>query len=340
MKSVAQTPAAFIRTMTLAYERRGLDPRPALAASQIAPALLQDPTGRVTAAQLESFTEQAMRELEDEALGWFSRPLPWGTYGLLCRSTLSSANLRVALLRWCRHQGLLIQDIRLRLDVHGQTATLTIDEARDLGDCREFCLVTTLRNIHGFACWLADSRIALIEAKFPFAKPVHASAYDVMFRAPIQFLAEKASVSFDAAYLKLAVRRNDDDLRLMLLRPLPLIVLQYRRDRLLSQQIRHLLRTRGLDFLNASTLANELNVSVRTLHRHLADEGTTLQTIKTEVRRDLAIDQLTHTKRLLKQIAADTGFSNEASFIRAFKQWTGQSPGEYRRLGTAGDWRK
>lgn len=337
MKAIAKTPASFIRTIVAAYERQGLDPSDALAASQIAPSTLADPEGRVTAQQLETFTDIAMRELQDEGLGWFSRPLPWGTYGMLCRATLPSPDLRVALARWCRHQGLVVNDIRLTLTVTGQRATLAIEETRDLGAYREFCLVTTFRNIHGFASWLADSRIPLTQAEFPFAKPVHASAYDVMFRAPVRFAAEQASISFDAAYLKLAVRRNDEDLRQMLLRPLPLIVLQYRRDRLLSQRIRHLLRTRSLDFSNASTLANELNVSVRTLHRHLAEEGTTLQNIKTEVRRDLAIHQLTHTNRLLKQIAAGAGFSNEASFIRAFKQWTGQSPGEFRRGANTGD---
>jgi AraC-like DNA-binding protein len=38
----------------------------------------------------------------------------------------------------------------------------------------------------------------------------------------------------------------------------------------------------------------------------------------------------------LKQIAAEIGFRNEKSFIRAFKQWTGQSPAAWRRQRQAG----
>lgn len=332
MKSSAETPIAFIKTILNAYEQRGIDSAGALQATQIAPSFLNDPNGRITASQLENFTEIAMRELQDEALGWFSKPLPWGTHGLLCRATLPSANLRVALIRWCRYHGLLVEDIGLKLEVTGEIATLTIHENRDLGPYREFCLVTTFRNIHGFACWLADSRIPLIEAQFPHPKPPHASAYDVMFRAPVRFSARQASLSFNASYLRLVVRRNDDDLRQMLLRPLPLIVLQYRRDRLLSQLVRQAIRTRSLQFINAATLASELNVSIRSLHRHLADEGMSLQKIKNEVRLEIAADQLTRTDRPIKQVAASASFRNEASFIRAFRQWTGSSPGEFRRL--------
>ena len=331
MKPAAQTPIAFIKAMVLAYKRRGIDPHRALHAAQIVPSQLDNRDGRVTASQLESFTGTAVRELEDEGLGWFSRPLPWGTHGLLCRAALPSANLRVALIRWCRHHGLLVPDISLRLERKGQIAQLILQENRELGDYREFCVVTTFRNIHGFACWLCDSRIPLTEARFPYTAPAHARAYDFMFRAPVVFEAQQATICFDAAYLGLAVRRNDDDLRQMLLRPLPLVVLQYRRDRLLSQRIRQLLGTQGAMSWQAPILARQLLVSTRTLHRQLAEEGTTLQQIKNEVRRELTMHQLTHTDRRLKQIAASAGFQNEASFCRAFKQWTGQSPRDFRR---------
>ncbi len=83
-----------------------------------------------------------MQELDDEALGWFSRRLPWGSYGMLARASISSPTLQVALARWCRHHGLLTDDIALHLTTTGDTATLAITEARDLGALREFCLVS------------------------------------------------------------------------------------------------------------------------------------------------------------------------------------------------------
>jgi AraC-like DNA-binding protein len=336
MKSAkAETPIAFIRSICSAYARYGKDPRAALRAAQIAPALLRQVDARVTAVQMETFSAIAMRELDDEALGWFSRRLPWGANGMLCRAALPSAKLRVALSRWCRHYGLLIDDIRLELSVAGSSACVTLHERSDLGEQREFCLVSSLRNIHGFACWLIDSRIPLKYATFPYPAPRHARAYGWMFRGLVRFDAPQASFSFDAAYLDLPVRRDDRALRQMLLRPLPLIVLQYRRDRLLSQRLRELLRTRSSELSNAEAFAAALHLSTRSLYRHLAQEGSSLQGLKDEVRHEIAIEQLARTRKSLKQVAAAAGFRNEASFNRAFRQWTGVSPGEYRAAAVA-----
>jgi AraC-like DNA-binding protein len=77
-------------------------------------------------------------------------------------------------------------------------------------------------------------------------------------------------------------------------------------------------------------LATELNVSTRGLYRHLAEEGSSLQKLKDEVRREVAIQQLMRTSKALKQVASAAGFRNQTSFSRAFRQWTGQSPGEFR----------
>jgi Arabinose-binding domain of AraC transcription regulator, N-term len=81
----AATPMAFARAVALAYERRGMDPSEALALAQITPAQLRRPQGRITAPQMEALCGHAMRELDDEALGWFSRRLPWGSYFMLAR---------------------------------------------------------------------------------------------------------------------------------------------------------------------------------------------------------------------------------------------------------------
>lgn len=330
-KAPAETPIAFIRSIVCAYRRYGVDPLPALTEAQIAPELLRDADARVTADQMEELSWRAMRELNDEALGWFSRPLPWGTYGMLFRASLPSTNLRVALSRWCRHYGLLTEDIRPELTSDNGAARLTVHQLRDLGEQREFCLVTTLRNIHGFACWLVDSRIPLIEATFPFPEPGHSRAYGLMFRGAVSFGGPHASISFDPGYLQLPILRDDRDLRQLLLRPLPLIVLQYRRDRLLSQRIRDLLRRRAAEFSNADTLALALNLSTRSMYRRLAEEGASLQKLKDEVRRDVAVQQLIQTRKSMKQVAMAAGFHNEASFNRAFKQWMGQTPGEFRQ---------
>ena len=328
---VAATPIAFVQAIALAYRRYGKDPTQALHMAQIAPNLLHDDAARITAWQMEQISGAAMQELDDEALGWFGRRLPWGSYGMLARASISAHSLGVALKRWCRHHGLLADDIALQLQVQAGTASITITERSDLGALREFCLVSVLRNIHGLTCWLVDSRIGLQETQFPFAAPPHACTYAVLFSGPTRFEAGPASIRFDAQYLDLPLRRDERALNQMLQHALPLTVLQYRRDRLLVQRVRQTLAADGAGMQNAQTLAQLLHVSARTLHRQLKEEGATLQGLKDEARRVRAVDLLQRTQRPIKQVAEAAGFRNEKSFIRAFKGWTGQSPGDFRR---------
>ena len=327
------TPIAFVQAIVQAYERRGSSPASALAQAQIAPSALLDPASRITAWQMERISGIAMQELDDEALGWFSRRLPWGSYGMLARASLSAPNLGVALKRWCRHHGLIADDITLKLSVTGDTAQLAITEHRDMGNLREFCLVSVLRNILGVACWLIDSRIPLLGAQFPFPPPAHGEVYGVLFSGPTAFNAAPAGIRFDARYLALPLRRDERAMQQMLQRALPLTVLPYRRDRLLVQRVRQTLAAHPAQTHSADTLAVLLNVSPRTLHRQLKEEGASLQALKDEVRRARALELLLRTHRPIKQVAEAAGFQNEKSFMRAFRSWTGQSPAEFRRSG-------
>jgi AraC-like DNA-binding protein len=322
---------AFVRAIVRGFERYGVDPGDALRAAHIAPAQLDDARARITARQMEVVSGAAMQQLDDEALGWFSRRLPWGSYGMLCRASLTSPTLGVALTRWCRHHRLLTEDAVLRLAQAGSVATLSIAEHRRFGELREFCLVTLLRYVHGYACWAVDSRIPLLRVGFPFDPPPHADAYPLMFPGPIDFGAAQAGFSFDAQYLALPLRRDERALRAMLQRALPLTVLPYRRDRLLVRGVRQLLRTEGERLRGAEDLARRLHVSVRTLHRQVREEGSSLQALKDEARREVASELLYRSDRSVKQVAWAVGFRSEKSFARAFKAWTGKSPSDYRR---------
>jgi AraC-like DNA-binding protein len=336
----ALTPITFVNAILAAYRQRGLDPKPALAQAQIAPESLGNTAARITAWQMERISDAAMRALDDEGLGGFSRRLPWGSYGMLARASISAPQLGLALQRWCRHHGLLTDDISLRLSVNGDVATLSLTEhaapgcgLRGADALREFCLVSVLRNIHGLACWLIDSRITLQGAQFPFAAPSHQDVYGVLFSGPSVFDTAPAAIRFDARYLALPLRRDEAALQQMLQRALPLTVLQYRRDRLLVQRVRQALSTRPDQTRCAADLAALLHVSPRTLHRQLKDEGASLQTLKDEVRQARARDLLLRTSRPVKQVAQAAGFQNEKSFIRAFKGWTGVAPAAFRSLG-------
>jgi AraC-like DNA-binding protein len=329
--SRAETPIAFIKAMVRAYELRGMDPAGALKEAQIAPDLLKRPDARVTALQMEWMSEAAMRELDDEALGWFRRRLPWGSYGMLVRASLTAPTLGVALARWCRHHNLLTDDIRLALTQSEGLAHIELNEQHDLNGLREFCTVSVLRNALGVACWLTDSRIPLDTTDLHFAPPLHVDSYRVLFDGPVRFDAPLSQLSFDAGYLQLPVRRDEAALQRMLQRALLLTVRPYRRDRLLVEKVRQTLAEHPEHSRNAEDLAAWLNLSPRTLHRQLKEEGASLQALKDSVRRDTAVDLLLRTQRPIKQIAAEVGFQNEKSFMRAFKGWTDTTPESFRK---------
>jgi AraC-like DNA-binding protein len=322
---------AFARAIAAAYRHHGRAPHQALQLAHITPAQLARVDARITARQMEILSAAAMQELDDEGLAAFSRRLPWGSYGMLARASLTAPDLGVALKRWCRHHGLLTDDVQLTLTLTGGLATITLDEHRPLdADVRELSIAFLLRNVHGLACWYVDSRIPLQEARFPYPAPPHAEAYAPMFPAPLRFGAPAAALSFDAAYLRLPLRRDEKALAQMLQRALAIPVLPYRRDRLLVPQVRQALAAHADRTHSAEALAALLHVSARTLHRQLREEGASLQQLKDEVRMERARDLLQRTAKPLKQVAAAVGFRNEKSFARAFRAWAGVSPGTLR----------
>jgi AraC-like DNA-binding protein len=99
----------------------------------------------------------------------------------------------------------------------------------------------------------------------------------------------------------------------------------------LVQQVRQALSNSEVLSHNADTLAAALNMSPRSLHRQLHEEGASLQQLKDEVRSQKAKDLLLRTAQPVKQVAAASGFRNEKSFIRAFRSWAGCTPTDFRR---------
>ena len=329
---VAATPMAFVQAILRAYAAQNKSPVKALEFAQITPSQAKKANSHITALQMERISSFAMHELNDEVLGCLSRQLPWGTYGMLVRASLTSPTLGVALKRWCRHHGLVADDIELSIEERDGKAHICLRELKDLGEQREFGVLSVLRNLYGVACWLIDSRITLEQVHFAFDAPAHQAVYPLMFQGPVQggHTDPVSELVMNASYLALPLRRDEAALQRMLETALTLTVLQYRKDRLLLTQVKQALAMHPQDTHSADDLAPMLNLSPRSLHRQLKEEGTSLQVLKDEVRRERAIELLQRTRKPVKQVAESAGFQNEKSFIRAFKQWTGQTPAAFR----------
>ncbi len=81
---------------------------------------------------------------------------------------------------------------------------------------------------------------------------------------------------------------------------------------------------------NIERLSMRLQLSARTLQRRLADKGTSFQEVLDAARFDLARAFLREARLELTEIAYLLGYSELRAFDRAFKRWSGLTPGEYR----------
>lgn len=78
-------------------------------------------------------------------------------------------------------------------------------------------------------------------------------------------------------------------------------------------------------------VAAAVNMAPRSLRRKLDQEGSSFRAIVEEERRQLAAQLLQSTPMKLDEMAMQLGYTDTASFTRAFRRWYGQSPGEYRK---------
>lgn len=80
--------------------------------------------------------------------------------------------------------------------------------------------------------------------------------------------------------------------------------------------------------------AKRVSASTRTLQRRLRAAGLSYDAVLDEIRRRLSIEYLGDDRLTIGEVAVVLGYSEPATFYRAFKRWTGMPPGAYRRTTT------
>lgn len=83
---------------------------------------------------------------------------------------------------------------------------------------------------------------------------------------------------------------------------------------------------------NLEDVATHFQLTSRTLRRHLKAEGNSLRSILDSVRSEVAVRYLRENRLTNEEIANILGFSDSASFGRAFRRWTDRAPREYRGI--------
>jgi AraC-like DNA-binding protein len=272
--------------------------------------------------------------LGDELFGLDSRRIKPGSFAMLCRAVIHCETLERALNRGLRFYDLLMDDVDIVLERERGNARLSLHELKAARSAPQkvFAHEGLLTILHGLACWLVGRRIPITAAEFGYAEPAHSAEYHTMFSTDLAFDRPHTSIAFDASYLDLPVVQNERSLK-EFLRAIPEnLLLKYKNSNSLSARIRARLREALPDELpDLDTIAGELCTTPATLRRRLQNEGASYQAIKDQLRRDLAITYLSHPERSVMDVALEVGFAEPSAFHRAFKKWTGASPGEHRR---------
>jgi AraC-like DNA-binding protein len=297
--------------------------------------LLQVPQARVSAKHYGALWRAIAAALDDEFFGQDSRRMKVGTFAMLCHSVLNCKTLGQALDRSLRFYALILDDISGTAERDAKEARIVLHEAPGVSR-RVFAHELLLMLLYGVSCWLVGRRIPILRTEFSYAEPAHSAEYRLMYCAELHFNRPHTLLAFEAGYLDLPVVQNERSAKEFLRTAPESILLKYKNGSSLTARVRRRLR----QFLPGTVpdfeqLADEMSMTPATMRRRLHEEGESYQSIKDQLRRDLAISYLSHSKRSVMDIALELGFSERSAFHRAFRKWTGASPGEFRRTSQA-----
>jgi AraC-like DNA-binding protein len=321
----------FVHAALQSVPVRGFDAGALLRQVGISPALLSMRQARVSAQSYSELWRLVAQVLDDEFFGQDSRRMKSGSFAMLCHAVIHCGTLAKALDRALRMYALFLDDISATLAQDGNTATLVLHERPGTAP-RCFAHETLLMMLHGVACWLVGRRIPILRAGFVYAEPAHSAEYRILFSTRLSFAQAFTSIEFDASYLQLPVLQHEKSVKEFLRVAPENILVKYKNANSLAARIRRRLRQELPGELpDFALIAAELHMTEVTLRRRLNEEGESYQSLKDQLRRDLAITYLSHSERSVMDIALELGFAERSAFHRAFRKWTGASPGEFRR---------
>ncbi len=314
------------------WRAQGYDCGELLAQAGIAAELLGKPYARVSAQAYARLWLLLAKAMDDEFFGMNPRRMKPGSFAFMVRSALREPSLGAALDSALAFLALVFDGLTPRLERQGGLAAIVIDEPPGQA-CRAFGCFTLWMIVHGLACWLLGRRIPILAAELRCPAPDYLEDYRVMFSSNLRFARPRSRLLFNADCLDLPVRRSERELKRFLAGAPANILVRYRDPQSHAARIKAYLRSlkaeRWPDF---EALARHFFMAPSTLRRRLALEGQSYQSLKDQVRRDLAIARLDSGEGNFAELAFTLGFADSSAFYKAFKKWTGTTPGQYRAL--------
>ncbi len=250
--------------------------------------------------------------------------------GLIGKASATMAEALVQLNRY----GKLVIDVDLpghdRFDrVLRGGAFWMVDRREDPDSFAELTEATFARMICGVRRFAPD--LAVEEVHVTHAAPAYAAEYERIFRAPVIFGSHWNAYRTDIRWLTRTLNLQPSYVFGILTAHAEALIQSLEASESIRGQVESLvLPVHHSGNVSIDRVAGELAISRQTLYRKLKAEGTSFEKLLDELRHTLALQYLGGRKVSVNETAYLLGFSDPASFSRAFKRWTGMSPRDAR----------
>ncbi len=174
-----------------------------------------------------------------------------------------------------------------------------------------------------------------VELNFFYPKPRKTAEHYRLFNTHLKFNTPVSSIVFNRHILhKSTVNHNHGLLEQLKDEANKILGSLPAENQLITRVKKSILKhiTRGSSHI--SDVAGDLYMTTRMLQRRLKAEGLTFKQIQNDIRFQIVRKMKHHGDCNLDEIAYLIGYAESSSFARAFKSWTGSSPGKYFNTST------
>ncbi len=326
---VPRTPVSALLLTRLAGER-GMSTVDALAGTGLRYEDLVRPHAEVSARQELAVVDNLVAEFgPDSGLGLEAgRRYHLTSYGIWGFMLISSPTPRRAVAAALRYIDLTYAFCRITAREHGTEFQLALDAESVPVHLRRFVLEREAAAIRTMQQEAFPAAFTLNRVSCAF--PRHPAAESV-FAAPARFDTAETVLTYDGTVLDAPMPQADEHATAMATAQCREL-LQRRLSRAgVSGRARDLLLTRLSDPPDAAEVAASMNLSLRTLQRRLAADGTSIRRLLDEVREQLAEELLLLDDLPVAEVAHRLGYVEVSSFSQAFHRWKGVGPRVWRR---------
>jgi AraC-like DNA-binding protein len=196
-----------------------------------------------------------------------------------------------------------------------------------------FVVDAVLSAQHKVIEWLCGRPGAVERIEVEFEAPSYAKTYEECFQCPVAFGQERNALIIKQEALAWPLLQHDKNAFLNLQKICDAELIKATRDRSLSEKVMDEISP----LLEGQTpsieqVSDSLGMPPWTLRRKLQEQTTSFQILLNDTRKSLAESYMKDTDLAIGEIAYLLGFSSPTAFQRAFKRWTEQSPGQYRKI--------